>query len=159
MDILLAIVGLTLILTGFKNTYADMGKRFYADMFGDGTSKGFIWWIGAIAIVGAIGNIQTLRSASNLFLVLIIASLLLSNQGFFARLQQAIASGPATAPTGASAPSLPWPFNGGSSADTSAAGGSATAPAAPTMTFKQSLQKPGGGGFWDWSGIPSPFGN
>ena len=63
MDIMLIIIGLTLILTGFKNTYGDMGRRFYADMFGDGTGRGFIWWIGAIGIVGAgIATIENLNS-------------------------------------------------------------------------------------------------
>lgn len=47
--------------------------------------KNFFYWIIAIWLIAALGNIKELRPLSNMFLVLVVLVLLLVNKGFFAQ--------------------------------------------------------------------------
>lgn len=145
MGFALIIAGLLMIVTGGRGTYAAFGAQVAKDFTGP-PGQNFTYWIVALGAVGAVGYIDALRTISRLLLVLVIIGIFLSNKGFFAQFQAALKQGPVA------------PQSSG------AAGGSGVSsvpnvvgvPGGPT--FKQSLQQPGGGGFWNFIGVPSPFG-
>lgn len=138
MPFVLVSAGILMIVTGALGTYAQFGKQVAGDFTGKGN---FLYWLAAIFAVGALGYYSPLQGVSRLFILLIIISMVLSNRGFFAKFQEALNKGPVA----------PAPINGASSATNTLPGSG--------PSFIQSLKKPGGGGFWDWSGIPSPFGS
>ena len=140
MAFVLVVVGLLMIVTGARGTYAQFGSQVASDFTGD---HNFIYWAAAIGSVGALGYVDTFRTFSRYFMALILLVLILANGGFFNKLTAAIKQGP-VAPQGSGAPTQNQAQSGGSGADGS--------------TLKQSLMKPGGGGFWSYFGIPSPFG-
>lgn len=102
MAFALVFIGLILIVTGSRNTYAGFGAQLQSDFTG---SNNFITWIVALGVVGALGYIKNLRTFSHYFMALIIVGLFLSNGGFFQNFQKALATGP-TAPTAAATPTL-----------------------------------------------------
>lgn len=91
MPFALVFIGLILIITGAKDTYAALGKQLVTDFTG---SKGFIVWIVAIGAVGSLGYVEKLRPFSRIFMVLIIVSMVIKNGGVFDKLQEAINTGP-----------------------------------------------------------------
>lgn len=91
MGFVLLIVGLLMIVTGARGTYAQFGSQLASDFTGQGN---FTWWIVSVGAVGSIGYIDALRTFSRLFLTLILAAFLLSNRGFFANLTAALQHGP-----------------------------------------------------------------
>jgi hypothetical protein len=88
MPFALVAVGLTLIVTGARNTYAQLGAQLAAD------GSAFLKWIVAIGAVGALGYIQELRQFSHWFMALILLSMILSNRGVFAQFTAALNAGP-----------------------------------------------------------------
>ncbi|MDE2020000.1 MAG: hypothetical protein KGJ13_06680 [Patescibacteria group bacterium] len=144
MAFVFTIVGLLMIVTGVKGTYQQFGAQVVSDFTG---SQPFTYWVAAIIAVGALGYVESLRTVSRLFLALIIVSMVLANRGFFAQLTAALKQGP-VAPQGSGAPA---------SSGASASPGAAFTGGGPqgTTTLKQSLQQPGGGGFWSYFNIPS----
>jgi len=115
MPFALIFIGLVLIVTGARNTYAAFGSMLVKDLVGDGASTGFVWYGVAVGATGALGVIPELRTFSHYFMALIILSLLLHNASFFQKFVQAIKGAQAfpgaSAPTPATtaAPSLPFP--------------------------------------------------
>lgn len=93
MPFALVIIGLVMIVSGARDTYRELGSELIEDFTGPGN---FTWWIAGIGAVGAVGYYEPLRPASRLFMALILISLLLSNQGFFAKLTGALQKGPET---------------------------------------------------------------
>lgn len=91
MPFALIIIGLILVVTGAKDTYQALGQYVIADFTGAGN---FLYWIAAIFIVGAIGYVPDIRGPSRLFLLLILLSFVLANQGVFAQFKNALAQGP-----------------------------------------------------------------
>jgi len=144
MAFVLVITGLLMIVTGTRETYAQFSSQLASDFTGD---HNFTYWLAAIGSVGALGYIDALRTVSRLFLALILIAMVLANKGFFNQLSAALKAGPTApaAPAGAS--------------NSSTASSSAGIAGADGKTLKQSLQTPGGGGFWSYFGIPSPFGS
>jgi hypothetical protein len=140
----LVLSGLIMIVTGAKGTYAQFGNQVASDFTGPGN---FTYWLAAIGSVGALGYVDALRTISRMFLALILIAMVLANKGFFNQLTAALKSGPIAPESGTGAP-----------ATNQASSGTGTA-GADGRTLKESLQKPGGGGFWSYFGIPSPFGN
>lgn len=92
MPFALIVIGLIMIVTGARGTYRQFAAQITADFTGPGN---FLYWIIGLGVVGAVGYIDSLRTFSRLFMTLILISMVLANQGFFAKLQQAINSGPA----------------------------------------------------------------
>lgn len=131
-----------MIVTGAKGTYAQFGSQVASDFTGPGN---FTYWVAAIFGIGALGYIDALRTFSRLFMALILISMVLANKGFFAKFTAALKQGPVAPPQTA----------GATAANQSTSSG---ASGADGTTLKQSLTKPGGGGFWSFVGIPSPFG-
>lgn len=106
MAFVFTIVGLLMIVTGVKGTYAQFGSQVASDFTG---SKPFTYWVFAIVSVGALGYIDALRTVSRMFLALIIVAMVLANRGFFSQLTSALKQGP-VAPqggTGSATASLP----------------------------------------------------
>lgn len=95
MPFALVFIGLMLIITGFQNTYAQLGKQVAADFTGEGN---FIYWMIAIGIVGAMGYNDTLKPFSRAFMALLIVVIFLSNNGFFTNLNKSIVEGTTTKP-------------------------------------------------------------
>jgi hypothetical protein len=93
----LVTVGLLMVITGFKGTYAAFGSQVASDFTG---SQPFTWWVLAIGGIGAVGYIDSLRTFSRLFMALILIVMILANGGFFAKLTAAIKQGPVAPPAG-----------------------------------------------------------
>lgn len=135
MPFVLVIAGLLMVVTGARGTYQQFGSQLAKDFNGQ-----FLYFAAAILFVGALGYVESLRRISRLFMALILIVLVLANRGFFDKFTQALKTGPVA----------PKANTGGASGyGVSSAGGASSTP-----SLKQSLQKPGGGGFWDWAGIP-----
>lgn len=100
MGFVMLIVGLLMIITGARGTYAQFGTQFASEFQSTGTfgqpgyHPGFQIWLLAIGIVGAIGYVKELQLISRAFMTLIIISIFLSQKGFFAQFQAALSSGP-----------------------------------------------------------------
>jgi hypothetical protein len=77
MPFALLAMGLLLVITAYNNTQAILSAQLKKDISG---TTGFIYWIAAIVIVGAIGYIKPLETVSRVFLALILVILLLTNQ-------------------------------------------------------------------------------
>lgn len=95
MPFALVTIGLLLVITGFQNTYSQLGHQVGKDFTGEGN---FTYWIIALGIVGLLGYNDTLKPFSRAFMALIIVVIFLSNKGFFSQINPAIASGTSTAP-------------------------------------------------------------
>jgi hypothetical protein len=90
MPILFAVVGLVLIVSGVRGTLTSPANPNLVSLIHDdltGTPN-FIEWAVAIVIIGAIGYIPQLRTASRLFMGLVVIGLLFANKGFFAQFAQ-----------------------------------------------------------------------
>lgn len=73
-------IGLLLFMAAYHNNVAALGSQLSQDVAGSG---GFLIWVAALFIVGAVGYIPALKGVSRWFLVLILAVVILSNRGFF----------------------------------------------------------------------------
>lgn len=111
MPFALVIIGLGLIITGFQNTYKQMGAQVASEFTGPAN---FLYWMIAIGVVGALGYAKSLENFSRVFMSLLIVIIFLSNKGFFAQLNPAIEKGTSTKPLPA----------GGSSGSSIGGGGS-----------------------------------
>jgi hypothetical protein len=83
-----------------------LGTEIVTDLKGSAGSVGYIYWVSSIVAVGAVGYYTPLQKFSRLFMFLIIIGMVLSNQGLFAKIQEALKSTgttPSAAPTGSQA--------------------------------------------------------
>lgn len=101
MPFALVTIGLLMIVVGARGTHRAFGAQVSADFTGQGS---FLYWIAAIGSVGALGYIETFRTFSHIFMSLIIIAMFLGNQGFFAKLKEAIDKGPLPQPGSNSLP-------------------------------------------------------
>lgn len=93
MAIVLLIIGAIMVTAAVRNTVATNGavEGLGPLLAGDFTGQNnYVYWLIAIFVIGAIGYIPSAKNFSNVFLVLIIVALFLSNGGFFAQFQSAI---------------------------------------------------------------------
>lgn len=95
MPFALFLLGLILIISGVKNTHRSLGQSLVEDFTGPGN---FFYWVGAIGAVGVVGYWDKARPVSHAFIVLILVAMVLANQGFFDRLQEAFRQGPVAPP-------------------------------------------------------------
>jgi hypothetical protein len=93
----LAAVSAVLILSAIRDTQGQLASLLVHDFTGSGS---FLMWLAAIVAVGLLGYSPSLKTPSRLLLALIVLGILLSNQGVFAKLQQAVAqpAAPSTPP-------------------------------------------------------------
>jgi hypothetical protein len=96
MAFVLVTVGILMIVTGAKGTYAAFGSQVASDFTG---SQPFTYWLAAIGGIGALGYVDALRTFSRLFMSLILVAMVLANKGFFAQFTAALKQGP-VAPVG-----------------------------------------------------------
>jgi hypothetical protein len=89
MPLVFLAVGLILVAAALAGPNAP--KQLLAQLKSDFVgSNNFTIWIVAIFAIGAIGYINGFRGVANLFLLLVVAVILLSNTGFFSQFSQAL---------------------------------------------------------------------
>lgn len=76
--------GLALIFVGLRGDPAALLALVESDFSGP---NNFVYWLAAMAILGALGYIESLKGLSRLFMVLVLIVLFLDNGGFFAQFQ------------------------------------------------------------------------
>lgn len=143
MAFVLVIAGLIMIVTGARGTYSQFGAQVASDFTGPGN---FLYFVAAIGSIGALGYVPALRTFSRWFMALILLAIVLSNKGFAAKLTEALNTGPIAPQGGTGTPAANQALS------------TSTGSGADGSSLKSSLTKPGGGGFWSYIGIPSPFG-
>jgi len=82
----LILTGIVLFLATFRGDVAQLGALLKGDIL----SGNFLYWIGAVIILGSLGYIKALKHFSDLFLVLVIVALVLSNRGVFSQFMIAL---------------------------------------------------------------------
>lgn len=93
MPFVFLVTGIVFLISGVRGTSDDLLSLLKGDVTG---KNNFIYWILSIAIIGAIGYIQDLRSLSRAFLALVIIVLVLNEDkengtgGFFTNFQNAV---------------------------------------------------------------------
>lgn len=90
MAFVLVLAGLVLFVTALQGTANQLGTMLVQDVFGTQGNRGFLYWVVAIAVVGAIGYVKSLKGLSDAFLALLLLVLFLNNKGFFAQFNSAI---------------------------------------------------------------------
>lgn len=103
MGFALLIVGLLMVITGARGTYAQFGSQVASEFQGQ---NNFTYWLIALGTIGAVGYIQPLQTISRWLMTLILLSIFLSHKGFFAQFQAALKAGP-------KAPNVPNATNSG----------------------------------------------
>jgi hypothetical protein len=121
MALLFIIIGIAIVISGIRNTYAQLGQQLAADFTGSGS---FIYWVAAIMILGMVGYIPGAQKPARMLLALVILSFVLANgTGFFDRLKSALTGAqPAAAPPD-TAPTTGIPVTPTSSGQSSSGGG------------------------------------
>ena len=82
-------VGLLLCILAVKpdNSLHDFASTAYNDLSGE---TGFLKWLAAIVIIGAIGYLPDMQGVSTAFLILCLIAFVVSNNGVFAKAQEAL---------------------------------------------------------------------
>lgn len=93
MPFAFALVGVIFLVSGVRGTSDDLLTLLKGDVSGGQNS--FVYWMLAIAILGALGYIDEVRPLSRALMVLVIVVLILAQDkaghgGFFTKFQQAI---------------------------------------------------------------------
>lgn len=91
MGFALLIIGLLMVITGARGTYAQFGAQVASEFTGQ---NNFTYWILAIGSIGALGYIPEIRTISRYLMALVIIVLFLDHKGFFAQFQSALSTGP-----------------------------------------------------------------
>lgn len=91
MPFALVTIGLIMIVSGSRDTYAALGRELVADFTGPGN---FTYWLVALGAVGSLGYIPALRGFSRGFMALILISMVLKNGGVFDQFTSALNLGP-----------------------------------------------------------------
>jgi hypothetical protein len=89
MPLLFLVFGILLVVTGIKNTSADMFRLLGNEFTGRDGKPSFVPWLIAIFAVGSIGFVDKLKPIANAFLLLIMVVLVLVNRGFFSEFSTA----------------------------------------------------------------------
>lgn len=94
MPFALSFIGIVLIVTGFQDTYKQLGTNLQKDFTGQ---QSFIYWVISIFVIGSLGYVDELKTFSRVSLVLIIIVIFISNKGVFNQFNQAVQTGDTTA--------------------------------------------------------------
>jgi hypothetical protein len=135
MPVLFLIAGLILIVTAIRGTTGDFARRFAGDVSG-----GFLKWLAAIVVIGAMGYVPALKEPSRYLLGLVAVVIILTKGGGFisAFVEQIENPGTATtaAPAGGNAnlPALPVQTSGGNSGGSGASSSSSPASAVSSLS-------------------------
>ena len=90
MPYALLLIGGVLLVSAIRNTYGDLWTLVQNDFT---RQNGYLTWVAAIAVVGALGYVPKLKPLSIAFMTLLLVVLVLSRQGLFSQLQSFIMSG------------------------------------------------------------------
>ena len=124
MPVFFLVIGLLLIVTVVRGTTADFAKRLGQDVSG-----GYLKWLAAIIVIGALGFVPSLKLPSRYLLALVaLVVMLRSGSGFISQLASQLSSPgtvtPTTQPGGnANLPAIPVQTQGGAGAGAGAPGG------------------------------------
>lgn len=88
MPFALVVIGLLMVIAAYNNTQSLLAAQLKEDLTGTG---GFIYWIAALLIIGAIGYVKPLETASRMMLLLLLIVFFLANGGVFAKFNEALA--------------------------------------------------------------------
>lgn len=86
MGPILILVGFVILIAAFRGEETTLAHLVASDIEGMGGTS-FVWWILAVAAVGAVGYIPAVRPLAISFLALIILGVVLANEGLFADLE------------------------------------------------------------------------
>lgn len=94
MPFAMVFIGLLMVISGMRDTHADLGNELVSDIGGKGGFGTRLLAIGAVGAVGYMGG--EWRRLSVYFMVLVLIALMFSaDKGFFAQLTSARKAGPA----------------------------------------------------------------
>lgn len=88
MPLFLLVVGVFLVIVAINDKMKELGGLAKEDL--SLGRNGFIPWIIAVYVIGALGYVKTARPVANGFLVLIVVSIFIANRGFFDKFTQAL---------------------------------------------------------------------
>jgi hypothetical protein len=100
MPLVLLVVGLMLLVSAMRGTTVALGSQLKKDLMGDGSQSGFIVWIVIIAILAVVGGVgasygrKDVRNLTQLFMLVVVASLVLRNPNVFQQFVTQITSAP-----------------------------------------------------------------
>lgn len=115
MPLLFLVAGLILIVTAIRGTTSSFASR----LSGDVSSAGFLKWLAAILVIGALGYAPPLKEPSRYLLALVALVILLTNgAGFISQFVQQLenpgtATPPAPAGGNPNLPAIPVQTSGG----------------------------------------------
>jgi hypothetical protein len=101
MPIALVFIGVLLLVAAIRDRLGALGTLVSGDFTGQGN---FFYWSASLIILGALGYSKVFRTPSRALIGLVLLVMILSNKGFFAQLQSAVANVQAPAPSGQTAP-------------------------------------------------------
>lgn len=89
MPFMLAILGVTLIVTALRGTTGTLFSLVKSDFTGSGN---YIWWVVSLLVIGSVGYIKRLQPVVNMFILLILVVLFIGagKKGFFVQFIDAI---------------------------------------------------------------------
>ncbi len=92
MPFALILFGAVFIIAAFKGRQDELFSLFKDDFTGD---SNFFYWVIALVVIVAVGNVKTLRPVSNAFLGLVILVIIIQNgkRGLFANFLDQVRSG------------------------------------------------------------------
>ena len=102
LGVVLIILGTVISAAVINDKLGELGELAKADLFGDGKTSGFIVWVGAIIVIGAVFRVLNLPEAGRAIVVLIMVAYLLGNAKLPTQLLEAIKQ--VGGPGGAGAP-------------------------------------------------------
>jgi hypothetical protein len=114
MPFALIFIGLLMVVSGMRDTHADLGRELVDDIGGKGGFGTRLLAIGAVGSLGYMGG--EWRRLSTYFMVLVLIALLFSaDKGFFAKLTAARQSGPSQVTAAPAGTTLSAASTGGAS--------------------------------------------
>lgn len=98
MPFALILIGVIIAVAGIRNTYGitqpDGTPGLWGLIENDFTTQGgYLVWVAAIAVIGALGYVPRLRPLSIALMALVLLVLTVSNKGIFAQLQNFVLTG------------------------------------------------------------------
>ena len=141
MPYALIIIALLLLSAAYNGTTQQLQALVVKDFTG---TNNFIYWLGALSIVGAIGFYSPLEKISRGFLLLIIVVMVVENGGVFQQLTSAIQNfqAPAATPDPLASLSAPQNASAVAGAVAGALGGSSTAGSATVNALTNAYNNP-----------------
>jgi len=122
MPFALIFIGMLLVISGFQDTYQQLGQQVQKDFTGSGN---FIYWIISIGLLGSLGYVDELKTFSRASMALVIVVMFLSNKGIFSQFNSAVQTGDTASvnPIGTPLPAMASASGGGGGSGGGSGGG------------------------------------